>query len=119
MVFYVLLCLPYTFLYFKDQNFTMATSLFTSNHSASFKIFSIYNFSQEDVFTVEAVDLAELQTMEIEHTGKGPGAGWYLEHITVSDMTDGTIREVFPCGRWLDEGEDDGKTCRLLRKMSK
>ncbi|KAK3777632.1 hypothetical protein RRG08_021747 [Elysia crispata] len=71
----------------------------------------------EDVFTVEAVDLAELQTMEIEHTGKGPGAGWYLEHITVSDMTDGTIREVFPCGRWLDEGEDDGKTCRLLRKM--
>ena len=74
-------------------------------------------FFQEDVFTIEAVDLAELQTVEVEHSGKGPGAGWYLEHITVSDVTGGKTREVFPCGRWLDEGEDDGNTCRLLRKM--
>ncbi|GFR86805.1 lipoxygenase homology domain-containing protein 1-like isoform X1 [Elysia marginata] len=72
----------------------------------------------DDIFTIEAVDLAELQSVEVEHIGRGPGAGWFLEHITVTDVTSGKLSDVFPCGRWLDEGEDDGKISRLLRKMA-
>ncbi|GFN93248.1 lipoxygenase-like protein domain-containing protein 1, partial [Plakobranchus ocellatus] len=71
----------------------------------------------EDIFTIEAVDLEELQTIEVQHSGKGPGAGWFLEHVTVADISGKGTREVFPCARWLDNGEDDGKTSRTLRKM--
>lgn len=54
----------------------------------------------------------------VGHDGHGPGAGWFLKHIIVSDA-DGTHKNkhIFPCGQWLDEGEADGKIERKLRKI--
>ncbi|CAG5116254.1 unnamed protein product, partial [Candidula unifasciata] len=73
---------------------------------------------QDDLFVIEAVDLEELKTVVVGHDGRGPGSGWFLKHITVTD-TSGTNKNkhLFPCGKWLDEGEADGKIERTLRKI--
>ena len=47
------------------------------------------------------------------------GEGWFLEKIAinVSDPRDGggeTKVFNFPCGRWLDSGQDDGKIAREI-----
>ncbi|XP_012939779.1 lipoxygenase homology domain-containing protein 1 isoform X2 [Aplysia californica] len=70
-----------------------------------------------DTFTVEAVDLKELSSVVVSHDGKGPGSGWFLEHVVIRESAAPKESFVFPCGRWLDEGEDDGKTERMLRLM--
>uniref|UniRef100_S4RV42 PLAT domain-containing protein n=1 Tax=Petromyzon marinus TaxID=7757 RepID=S4RV42_PETMA len=42
-----------------------------------------------------------------------PGKGWYLEKVVIQDPLADT-ESVFLCHRWLDTGEDDGKTSREL-----
>lgn len=64
--------------------------------------------------------MQELDRIEIEHDGTGPGSGWFLDYVLIT--TDGASineAEYFPCFQWLDEGEGDGKTCRTVRKMGK
>ena len=46
--------------------------------------------------------------VRIGHDGKGFGAGWYLDEVTVEVPSHGELM-VFPCHRWLAEDEDDGK----------
>ncbi|XP_059163011.1 lipoxygenase homology domain-containing protein 1-like [Physella acuta] len=71
-----------------------------------------------DLFSIEAVDLKTLHTLLVTHDGVGPGAGWFLKHVIVTDTSSQRLEKyVFPCGRWLDHGEDDGKTERKLRTM--
>uniref|UniRef100_A0A672LZQ6 PLAT domain-containing protein n=1 Tax=Sinocyclocheilus grahami TaxID=75366 RepID=A0A672LZQ6_SINGR len=65
-----------------------------------------------DEFIVEAVDLGELQKLRIGHDNSG-SAGWFLDWVEINAPSQGQ-RLRFPCGRWLDTGEDDGVVVRDL-----
>ncbi|XP_015232597.1 PREDICTED: lipoxygenase homology domain-containing protein 1-like isoform X1 [Cyprinodon variegatus] len=64
-------------------------------------------------FTVEAVDLGELEKLRIGHDNSGGSSGWFLDWVEVDAPSQGQ-RLRFPCGRWLDRGEDDGAIVRDL-----
>ena len=49
----------------------------------------------------------------IGHDNKGGFAGWFLDKVIVDAPSLGQ-RVVFPCGRWLDKGKDDGQLEREL-----
>nr|XP_032809632.1 lipoxygenase homology domain-containing protein 1-like [Petromyzon marinus] len=68
-----------------------------------------------DEFVLEAVSLGRLDRVRIGHDGKGASAGWFLERVEVRDKSrpEGPA-QVFPCSRWLSEGEDDGQIVREL-----
>ncbi|XP_040192273.1 lipoxygenase homology domain-containing protein 1 [Rana temporaria] len=68
---------------------------------------------QDDVFTVEAVDIGPLKKIKIGHDNKGPSAGWFLDWVEIDAPSLGH-RVKFPCGRWLDKTEDDGDIERYL-----
>lgn len=89
-------------------------------------------------FTVEAVDLGELEKLRIGHDNSGRerrysnchntklggdsksfpsvsggSPGWFLDWVEIDAPSQGQ-RLRFPCGLWLDKGEDDGETVRDL-----
>ncbi|XP_061674583.1 lipoxygenase homology domain-containing protein 1-like [Syngnathoides biaculeatus] len=64
-------------------------------------------------FTVEAVDLGELEKLRIGHDNSGGSPGWFLDWAEIDAPSRG-LRLRFPCGRWLDRGEDDGAIVRDL-----
>ncbi|XP_071500737.1 lipoxygenase homology domain-containing protein 1-like [Diadema antillarum] len=66
-----------------------------------------------DEFVVEAVDIGELEKVRIGHDNSGGFAGWKLEKVEIDAPSLGR-RWCFPCGRWLDKGEDDGLIEREL-----
>ncbi|KAI2661945.1 Lipoxygenase homology domain-containing protein 1 [Labeo rohita] len=66
-----------------------------------------------DEFIVEAVDLGDLQKLRIGHDDSGGSAGWFLDWVEIDAPSQGQ-RLRFPCGRWLDTGEDDGAVVRDL-----
>ncbi|KAL7828480.1 hypothetical protein SRHO_G00321140 [Serrasalmus rhombeus] len=66
-----------------------------------------------DEFTVEAVDLGDLQKLRIGHDNSGGSSGWFLDWVEIDAPSQGQ-KLRFPCGRWLDKGEDDGAIVRDL-----
>ncbi|KAM4746369.1 lipoxygenase homology domain-containing protein 1 [Anableps anableps] len=64
-------------------------------------------------FIVEAVDLGDLEKLRIGHDNSGGSSGWFLDWVEVDAPSQGQ-RLRFPCGRWLDKGEDDGAIMRDL-----
>ncbi|XP_071750893.2 lipoxygenase homology domain-containing protein 1 [Centroberyx gerrardi] len=64
-------------------------------------------------FIVEAVDLGELEKLRMGHDSSGGSPGWFLDWVEIDAVSQGQ-RLRFPCGRWLDRGEDDGATVRDL-----
>jgi len=71
---------------------------------------------QVDVFFLNMTSLGKLQRLRIGHDGVGHGAGWHLDKVTVREHghADASKECVFPCNRWLDDHEDDGRTEREL-----
>ncbi|XP_027494714.1 lipoxygenase homology domain-containing protein 1-like [Corapipo altera] len=68
-----------------------------------------------DIFWIKAVSLGDLEKVLISHDGAGPGNGWFLDKIVIKHKEGEEAQEVvFPCNRWLDECQDDGKTEREL-----
>ncbi|NXJ24575.1 LOXH1 protein, partial [Dicrurus megarhynchus] len=68
-----------------------------------------------DIFCIKAVSLGDLEKVLISHDGAGPGSGWFLDKIVIKHKEGEDAQEVvFPCNRWLDEYQDDGKTEREL-----
>jgi len=65
---------------------------------------------------LNVTSLGMLQRLLILHDGVGHGAGWFLDKVTVREHSDQDVGKeyVFPCSRWLDDHEDDGKTEREL-----
>ena len=59
------------------------------------------------------LDLGPLEKVMVEHDNSGMGPGWKLDRIEVTNLRSGEAT-VFPCGRWLDVTEDDGKISREL-----
>jgi len=68
---------------------------------------------QTDVFRFDCMDLGDLKKILIGHDGTGPGAGWYLQDVSIKNERTGWEWN-FPCGRWLDKKEDDGLIEREL-----
>uniref|UniRef100_A0A3B4CPZ4 PLAT domain-containing protein n=1 Tax=Pygocentrus nattereri TaxID=42514 RepID=A0A3B4CPZ4_PYGNA len=66
-----------------------------------------------DEFTIEAVDLGTLKRIRIGHDNGGGSPGWFLDWVEIDAPSLGQ-RLHFPCGRWLDKGEDDGAIVRDL-----
>ncbi|XP_023816876.1 lipoxygenase homology domain-containing protein 1 [Oryzias latipes] len=66
-----------------------------------------------DEFTVEAVDIGPLKKLRIGHDNCGGSAGWFLDWVEIDAQSLGQ-KLRFPCGRWLDKGEDDGAIVRDL-----
>ncbi|TNN59103.1 Lipoxygenase y domain-containing protein 1 [Liparis tanakae] len=64
-------------------------------------------------FTVEAVDLGDLEKLRIGHDNSGSSSGWFLNFVEIDAVSQGQ-RLHFPCGRWLDKEEDDGAIVRDL-----
>ena len=52
-------------------------------------------------------------SFRIGHDNKGGFAGWFLDKVEIDSKSLGT-RWIFPCGRWLDKGKDDGLLEREL-----
>ncbi|XP_075271384.1 oxygen-regulated protein 1 [Opisthocomus hoazin] len=74
-----------------------------------------FRHGQMDVFCIKAVSLGDLEKVLISHDGAGPGNGWFLDKIVIKHKEGQEAQEVvFPCNRWLDEYQDDGKTEREL-----
>ena len=69
-----------------------------------------------DVFEIKAADVGNLRKIRIGHDGKGPGAGWHLKEVIIDAPKLGKIWK-FPCDRWFDKGEDDGKIERELEPL--
>uniref|UniRef100_A0A3Q3IZ75 PLAT domain-containing protein n=1 Tax=Monopterus albus TaxID=43700 RepID=A0A3Q3IZ75_MONAL len=65
-----------------------------------------------DEFTVEAVDIGPLKKLQIGHDNCG-SAGWFLDWVEIDAPSLGK-KQRFPCGQWLDKGEDDGAIIRDL-----
>ena len=51
--------------------------------------------------------------MAAGHDNKGQQPGWHLDLVEVTHLPS-TRLYFFPCARWLDLGQDDGKTVRIL-----
>ncbi|XP_029365801.1 lipoxygenase homology domain-containing protein 1-like [Echeneis naucrates] len=64
-------------------------------------------------FTVEAVDLGDLEKVTVGYNNSGGSNGWFLDWVEIDAPSQGQ-RLRFPCGRWLDKGKDDGATVRDL-----
>ena len=56
--------------------------------------------SQVDQFDIEAVKLQALEKIRVGHDGSGPGAGWFLDKIVITDPNDPTKEFSFPCERY-------------------
>ncbi|KAL3869892.1 hypothetical protein ACJMK2_042519 [Sinanodonta woodiana] len=82
--------------------------LIKSNNARKFRT------GQKDVFHLEVVDLAKLQTCVIGHDSTAAGEGWYLEKVTVKESDNATEEYVFPCHKWLDTSMEDRKIERVL-----
>merc|ERR1711988_1514658 len=70
-----------------------------------------------DELHIEASELGKLEKISIGHDNSGFGAGWMLDSVTVTHQGPGELkgeRFHFPCGRWLDDEEDDKLTTRIL-----
>ncbi|KAE8285273.1 Lipoxygenase-like proteiny domain-containing protein 1 [Larimichthys crocea] len=66
-----------------------------------------------DEFTVEAVDIGPLRKVRIGHDNHGGASGWFVDWVEIDAPSLGQ-KLRFPCGRWLDKGEDDGAIVRDL-----
>nr|XP_047928401.1 oxygen-regulated protein 1 isoform X1 [Anser cygnoides] len=74
-----------------------------------------FQHGQMDIFFIKAVSLGDLEKVLISHDGAAPGNGWFLDKIVIKYKEGKEAQEVvFPCNRWLDEYQDDGKTQREL-----
>ena len=69
--------------------------------------------SQTDKFSLSAVELGNLKSINICHDNSGFGSGWFLEKVVVRNPKNGK-EWYFLCGRWLATDEDDGLISRQL-----
>ncbi|KAK3090587.1 hypothetical protein FSP39_012903 [Pinctada imbricata] len=75
---------------------------------------SKFEQDQVDQFEVEAVDLGKVTKVVIGHDSSGSGSGWFLKKVVITESPESIQKFVFPCDKWLDEGEDDNKIERTL-----
>uniref|UniRef100_A0AAY4CCY2 PLAT domain-containing protein n=1 Tax=Denticeps clupeoides TaxID=299321 RepID=A0AAY4CCY2_9TELE len=62
-----------------------------------------------DVFTVDTLDIGQINRLMIGHTNEGMRAGWFLDSVQIVVPVHGK-HYMFPSHRWLCKDEADGKT---------
>uniref|UniRef100_A0AAY4A0E6 PLAT domain-containing protein n=1 Tax=Denticeps clupeoides TaxID=299321 RepID=A0AAY4A0E6_9TELE len=90
-----------------DNGDTGERHLRKSNHLNKFER------SQEDIFTITAIDLGVLKKLRIRHDNSQVNPAWFLDRVEIVDTKDDTTY-YFPCTRWLAVDEDDGQIAREL-----
>ncbi|KAK1803299.1 hypothetical protein P4O66_004083 [Electrophorus voltai] len=90
----------YAVLYGTKDDTGIVTLKACKNHRNKFELGLI------DEFTIEAVDLGSLKRIRIGHDNAGASPGWFLDWVEIDAPSLGQCLR-FPCGRWLDKGEDD------------
>jgi hypothetical protein len=71
-----------------------------------------FEAGNEDTFEVVVPRMGSLTKIKIGHGNNGSAPGWHLKDVKI-DGPNGEFY-LFPCGKWLDASEDDGKTERTL-----
>jgi len=66
-----------------------------------------------DVFDFDLPEIGEIRKIHVAHDGKGVGSGWFLDSVEIDAPSLGK-KWLFPHGRWLSKGEDDGLLGRDL-----
>ncbi|KAJ7335182.1 hypothetical protein JRQ81_013123, partial [Phrynocephalus forsythii] len=61
-----------------------------------------------DIFTLETMDIGKIQRILIGHDNVGLRAGWHIASVQIIIPIHGKLYN-FPCNRWLDKNEADGK----------
>ncbi|XP_019387226.1 PREDICTED: lipoxygenase homology domain-containing protein 1 [Crocodylus porosus] len=61
-----------------------------------------------DEFTVETMDIGKINRILIGHDNVGLRSGWFLSSVQITVPVQGR-QYMFPCNRWLDKDEADGK----------
>ena len=80
---------------------------------------------QLDTFVIELPDVGnEIEKLRIGHDNSGFGPGWHLDYVEVRKFatdpntgkpsTTDKLMWHFPCDKWFDKKEDDGKIIRDL-----
>ncbi len=64
-------------------------------------------------FNLVLKELGDLQSIRVRHDNQGNKPGWFLDKITIQNLTT-KQSSVFPCGQWLAAGEGDGRIDRVL-----
>ena len=64
-----------------------------------------------DTFVVRALNVGDILQIKIGHDNKGLGPGWHLKDVSIECHNK---KYLFPCNKWLDKHEDDGKIERDL-----
>lgn len=85
----------------------------TGKRPLSKKLRDLFERNQVDDFKIEALDLGPLTKLQIEHDNKGFKAGWFLEKVVVTNLSDNTSTQ-FPCSQWLDKKKGDKLISREL-----
>ncbi|TMS03481.1 Lipoxygenase homology domain-containing protein 1 [Larimichthys crocea] len=88
-----------------EKNDTCKTMLLVSANNLG----NYFESGRIDIFTVETYDIGQINRMMIGHTNIGMRAGWFLDSVQIMVPVHGK-HYMFPCHRWLDEDEADGKT---------
>ena len=69
-----------------------------------------------DVFEIKSSDIGNLRKIRIGHDGSSLGDGWHLKEVVIDAPKLGK-KWKFPCNRWLDRSEDDGRIERELEPL--
>ncbi|XP_028851636.1 lipoxygenase homology domain-containing protein 1 isoform X2 [Denticeps clupeoides] len=70
--------------------------------------------NKTDVFRIKTHNVGPLKKIRIEHDNTGLNASWFLDRVTVTDMTRPHLRFYFACNNWLSKDEGDGVFIRDL-----
>ncbi|XP_056377904.1 oxygen-regulated protein 1 [Hyla sarda] len=80
-------------------------------HKSKFQTMK-FKKGQVDIFSIQAVSLGTLKKIKMSCDG---GNGWFLDKVIIQYTEDGNLHKVlFPCNRWLDKNQEDGRTERDL-----
>ncbi|CAH1787210.1 unnamed protein product [Owenia fusiformis] len=69
--------------------------------------------SSIETFSLEAVDVDEIKSIEIGHDGVIPGTGWFIKEVDIDMPTKGK-HYFLPCKQWLARDKGDGRTSRTI-----
>ncbi len=65
-------------------------------------------------FNIVLKELGPIQSIRIRHNNQGSNPGWFLDKVTIQNLTTG-LTSVFPCGKWLAVDQGDGSIDRILQ----
>lgn len=67
-----------------------------------------------ETFSLQELDIGELEALEIEHDGDTLADSWFVDDINVEMPTKGRAY-YFDCHQWFSKEKGDGRTKRILQ----